>query len=175
MHGAALLPHHAAHRGRPVPRERGSASPDGKGPLPTQPHLESRAVAQVLAEIVASHPEGLFQAEPADWENMRPADVHFTHDSVGSTFRHGPFAGRAVRDVANDIATGRLSPKQFPLRVVRFRNQFWTLNNRSLYALRIADDILGTSISARVAAYPLCPYTAKFTLAFSCEANQPDH
>ena len=43
-------------------------------------------------------------------------------------------SGRRLLDVASDVRNGKLSASQLPLSVVMHGQQYWTLNNRSLYA-----------------------------------------
>eukprot|EP00929_Paragymnodinium_shiwhaense_P052473 TRINITY_DN26291_c0_g1_i1.p1 TRINITY_DN26291_c0_g1~~TRINITY_DN26291_c0_g1_i1.p1 ORF type:complete len:289 (+),score=33.09 TRINITY_DN26291_c0_g1_i1:87-953(+) len=93
---------------------------------------------------------------------MSVADIHFTQNSVSSRFGHGHLQGRLLTDVAGDLQAGRLNASDIPLVAVKFSSRYWSLNNRSLYALRLASQA-GRPQVAQVAAFEsLCPATAKF-------------
>ena len=64
--------------------------------------------------------------------------VRFAQRGVSSTFRHGEFAGRAIDDVAAGLRSGAISPGQLPIQTITRDGVTYTLNNRSLMALRQA-------------------------------------
>ncbi len=64
------------------------------------------------------------------------ASSTFTYDSA--MFRHGEFAGRSISDVAAGLRSGAISPNQLPLQTITRDGVTYTLNNRSLMALRQA-------------------------------------
>eukprot|EP00439_Symbiodinium_sp_Y106_P037542 s3170_g4.t1 len=71
--------------------------------------------------------------------------------------------GRWVDDIVVELAEGRLKPSDLPLTAVKFDAVYWTLNNRSLYALNSASRQLGGALRASVATFDeMCPATAKF-------------
>jgi hypothetical protein len=64
--------------------------------------------------------------------------VRFGQRGVSPTFRGGEFAGRTIEDVAAGLRSGAISPDQLPLQVITRDGVTYTLNNRSLMALRQA-------------------------------------
>ena len=82
---------------------------------------------------------------------------------MSSKFAHGSLKGRWVDDIVVELAEGRLKPSDLPLTAVKFDAVYWTLNNRSLYALNSASRQLGGALRASVATFDeMCPATAKF-------------
>jgi RHS repeat-associated protein len=64
--------------------------------------------------------------------------IRFAQRGVSSTFRHGEFAGRTINDVASGLRSGAISPDQLPIQTITRKGVTYTLNNRSLMALRQA-------------------------------------
>src|SRR5262249_1816468 len=62
--------------------------------------------------------------------------VKFGKQGISPTFRNGAFAGQSVRDVAEGLENGTISPDQLPLQVITRDGVTYTMNNRSLMALR---------------------------------------
>ena len=62
----------------------------------------------------------------------------FAQRGVSSTFRHGEFAGRTIEDVAAGLRSGAINPSQLPIQTITRDGVTYTLNNRSLMALRQA-------------------------------------
>lgn len=91
------------------------------------------------------------------------SEIWFTQSSVSSKFAHGSLKGRRIDEVIAELAEGRLKPSDLPLTAVKFNAAYWTLNNRSLYALNSASRQLGGALRASVATFEeMCPATAKF-------------
>ncbi|MEO8030708.1 MAG: RHS repeat-associated core domain-containing protein [Gemmatimonadota bacterium] len=67
-----------------------------------------------------------------------PSAVRFGQRAISSTFRGGEFAGRSVESVAAGLRSGAVSASQLPLNVVVRDGVTYTMNNRSLMALRLA-------------------------------------
>jgi RHS repeat-associated protein len=64
--------------------------------------------------------------------------VRFGQQGVSSTFRHGEFAGKTIDEVAAGLQSGAISADRVPLQVVVREGRTYTVNNRSLMALRKA-------------------------------------
>jgi hypothetical protein len=64
--------------------------------------------------------------------------VLFGQKSISNVFAHGEFAGRTVDEVASGLKTGIFSADQLPLQVINRAGDTYTMNNRSLMALRLA-------------------------------------
>jgi hypothetical protein len=60
----------------------------------------------------------------------------FSQSSVSGAFRHGPFAGQRISDVAAGLRSGAISPRRLPVEVVNRDGALYALNNRSTLALR---------------------------------------
>jgi hypothetical protein len=68
---------------------------------------------------------------------VKGAEVQFAQKGVKPTFSEkGFFAGRSIDDVAAALRNGTMSPDQLPLNVITRDGVTYTLNNRSLMALR---------------------------------------
>jgi len=63
--------------------------------------------------------------------------IQFAQKGVSSTFRHGEFAGKTIVEVAEGLRNGTISAGQLPINVVVRSGVAYTLNNRSLMALRL--------------------------------------
>jgi len=74
-------------------------------------------------------------------ENAGTTSIRFAQRTVSSTFRHGEFAGQSVKSVAQGLRTGAINPSQLPLNVAVREGITYTMNNRSLMALRLADKV----------------------------------
>lgn len=65
-------------------------------------------------------------------------EIQFAQRGVSGTFRYGEFAGRTISDVVNGLRSGTISPDQIPIQTIVRNGITYTLNNRSLMALRQA-------------------------------------
>jgi hypothetical protein len=74
----------------------------------------------------------------ADWSIAPSSGVRFAQRGVSSTFRHGEFAGQSIDDVAAGLRSGTIRPDQLPIQTVTRNGVQYTVNNRSLMALRRA-------------------------------------
>lgn len=64
--------------------------------------------------------------------------IQFAQKGISSTFRHGEFAGKSINEVARGLASGTIKANQLPIQTVTRDGITYTLNNRSLMALRQA-------------------------------------
>jgi RHS repeat-associated protein len=64
--------------------------------------------------------------------------IRFGQQGVSATFRHGEFAGKTIEEVAAGLRSGAISADQLPLQSITRDGIEYTLNNRSLMALRKA-------------------------------------
>jgi RHS repeat-associated protein len=64
--------------------------------------------------------------------------IRFAQRSISATFRHGEFAGKTIDDVVTGLRSGAISPGQLPIQTITRDGVTYTLNNRSLMALRRA-------------------------------------
>jgi hypothetical protein len=64
--------------------------------------------------------------------------VRFAQRGISATFRHGEFAGKTIQEVAAGLKTGAINPNQLPIQTITREGITYTLNNRSLMALRQA-------------------------------------
>jgi len=64
--------------------------------------------------------------------------VRFGQKGISPTFRNGEFAGRTIDDVAAGLRSGAIKPSQLPIQTVTRDGVQYTINNRSLMALRKA-------------------------------------
>jgi hypothetical protein len=62
----------------------------------------------------------------------------FTQTTASATFRHGPFAGRTIGDVASGLQSGSISAHDLPVDVIQRGQNLLGLNTRSMLALRRA-------------------------------------
>eukprot|EP00435_Cladocopium_sp_Y103_P024246 s2683_g5.t3 len=100
--------------------------------------------------------------ETQETQEMLASEIHFSQNSISRRFGHGKLKGRQVEDVAKALREGKMTTKDLPLVVVKFESNYYTLNNRSLYALRKASRAQ-KPLRAQVAAFEqMCPVTAKF-------------
>ena len=60
----------------------------------------------------------------------------FTQTTASSAFKHGPFAGRSIGDVASGLRAGTVSPSDLPIKVIRRGCDTLPLNTWSTLALR---------------------------------------
>lgn len=86
-------------------------------------------------DVVASE-VGAAAAPAAD--DIASAGIRFGQRAISATFRNGEFAGRTVASVAEGLQSGAVSPNQLPINVVVRDGVSYTMNNRSLMALRLA-------------------------------------
>lgn len=63
----------------------------------------------------------------------------FTQTTASPTFRHGPFAGQSIGDVATGLRAGQISSSQLPVDVITRDGNPLGLNTRSMLALRRAN------------------------------------
>ena len=66
------------------------------------------------------------------------AEVRFAQKGISEVFRYGEFAGRTIDEVATGLKAGIIAPSQLPIQVIERGGDLYTLNNRSLMALRLA-------------------------------------
>jgi len=64
--------------------------------------------------------------------------VRFSQPSIAAIFAHGEFENMAVREVAAGLRSGAISAGQVPIQIVFRNGTAYTMNNRSLAALRLA-------------------------------------
>lgn len=64
--------------------------------------------------------------------------IQFAQRGVSGTFRHGEFAGQSIEQVSAALRIGAISADQLPVQVIARNGMTYTLNNRSLMALRQA-------------------------------------
>ena len=84
------------------------------------------------------------------------AGVRFGQRGVSSTFRSGEFAGKTIDEVAAGLRNGTISPDQLPIQTITRDGVQYTMNNRSLVALREAGmqptvirDVTGSAVFER--------------------------
>jgi len=66
-------------------------------------------------------------------------EILFAQKSISETFgKGGPFGGKTIDEVANGLRDGSIKPEQLPIQVIKREGKTYTLNNRSLMALRKA-------------------------------------
>ncbi|CAJ1424494.1 unnamed protein product [Effrenium voratum] len=150
-----------------LPRLRGEEPTEGEGEdgkgrdrafaIPSLP-----LVSQLLNEICYSNNGAEVLHGLADRREMPIANIRFTQATVGLKFSHGVLKGRRVEEVAAELAHGSLVAVDLPMVVVKFKDAYWTLNNRSLYALNLAAR-KGAVLTAWALPFEeMCPVTAKF-------------
>ena len=66
-------------------------------------------------------------------------NIQFAQKGISSTFSHGEFAGQKIKEVAAGLRSGAINPSQLPIQTITRNEVTYTLNNRSLMALRVAD------------------------------------
>jgi RHS repeat-associated protein len=71
-------------------------------------------------------------------EEASPNAIRFGQKAISSTFRNGKFAGKSVQSVAEGLENGVVSADELPVNVVIRGGVQYTMNNRSLMALRLA-------------------------------------
>jgi hypothetical protein len=71
-------------------------------------------------------------------EEAAPNAIRFGQKAISSTFRSGKFAGKSVQSVAEGLESGAVSADELPVNVVVRGGIQYTMNNRSLMALRLA-------------------------------------
>ncbi|CAK9032822.1 unnamed protein product [Durusdinium trenchii] len=160
-----------------VPPPRTAAAAGAAGAPVHFPPLP--VLARLLNEIYHENggKEFLHGSKVPEASEMPVAQIRFTQNSVSARFLHGKMKGRRLLDVVKELLEGKLSPADLQVSVVKFREEYWTLNNRSLYVLNKASRQL-PGLAARVAIFQLCPVTAKF-LQLRCsslaeEADAPE-
>ena len=67
-----------------------------------------------------------------------PNGIRFGQQGMSSTFRNGEFAGKTIDQVAAGLRSGAITPSQLPITTITRDGVTYTLNNRSLMALRLA-------------------------------------
>ena len=66
-------------------------------------------------------------------------EIQFAQKGISATFRHGEFAGKTIEDVGAGLRSGVVKPSQLPLQTITREGVTYTVNNRSLMALRMGD------------------------------------
>ncbi|WP_437996645.1 RHS repeat-associated core domain-containing protein [Sorangium sp. So ce185] len=70
---------------------------------------------------------------------LDPWDIRFTQPTISSTFRDGPWAERTLEEAIDEARRlGRL-PEGLELNVIKINDDFFTLNNRTLYVAQQAN------------------------------------
>ena len=64
--------------------------------------------------------------------------IRFAQKGISNTFRHGEFAGMKISEVVEGLRSGAISADQLPVKIVIRDGVAYTVNNRSLMALRQA-------------------------------------
>jgi hypothetical protein len=84
------------------------------------------------------------------------AGIRFAQRGISAAFRHGEFAGRSIDEVATGLRAGTISSDQLPINVVVRNGIRYTMNNRSLMALRqagleptVINDVTGNAFFER--------------------------
>jgi hypothetical protein len=85
---------------------------------------------------------------------VKGAEVQFAQRGISPNFHEkGDFAGRSIDDVAAELRSGTMSADQLPIKVITRDGVTYTLNNRSLMALRqggqeptILNDVTGNPL-----------------------------
>jgi hypothetical protein len=65
-------------------------------------------------------------------------EVQFGQRGVSANFKNGDFAGQSIGDVVAGLRSGAIRPSQLPLQTITRDGIVYTMNNRSLMALRLA-------------------------------------
>jgi RHS repeat-associated protein len=95
------------------------------------------AIAGVLGPFaVAVWPAILPAAK--NLQNIEGKDVCFAQQGISQTFRNGEFAGKKLEEVITGLKEGVIKAEQLPIQVVIRERVPYTINNRSLMALREA-------------------------------------
>jgi hypothetical protein len=83
-------------------------------------------------------------------------EIRFGQKSISRIFRHGKFAGKSIDEVAAGLRKGTIKPEQLPIKVITRDAKVYTLNNRSLMALRkagleptVIEDVTGNKFFER--------------------------
>lgn len=146
--------------GAPVAAGNSANPPAFREPSGAQLPLLGKLLQQIFYS--AGGDDMLYGRLGKETREMLASDIHFTHNSISRRFGHGELKGRQVEDVAKALREGNMTTKELPLVVVKFESNYYTLNNRSLYALRKASRAQ-KPLRAQVAAFEtMCPVTAKF-------------
>jgi hypothetical protein len=84
---------------------------------------------------------------------LSPKVIRFTHNSIYNTFRDG----RRVFDLADQLEAYPQSIAQVPtIRVVYHRGCYWSLDNRRLFAFKVADlDRVPVTIETKVTVHSI--------------------
>lgn len=106
--------------------------------------------------LIAAPFAGLVDLGAAAGEAAAESGVQFAQKGVSAAFRHGEFAGKTIEDVAAGIRSGAINPDQLPIQVITRNGITYTVNNRSLMALRqagveptIIKDVTGNALFER--------------------------
>lgn len=100
-------------------------------------HATGMAVGGLLGRLFGGL-RGLLAGSGSGTAASTGSAIRFAQKGISSTFRHGEFAGQSVESVAAGLRSGAISPNQLPINVVIRDGVSYTLNNRSLMALRLA-------------------------------------
>eukprot|EP00913_Durusdinium_trenchii_P000851 g792.t2 len=115
-----------------VPPPRTAAAAGAAGAPVHFPPLP--VLARLLNEIYHENggKEFLHGSKVPEASEMPVAQIRFTQNSVSARFLHGKMKGRRLLDVVKELLEGKLSPADLQVSVVKFREEYWTLNNRAL-------------------------------------------
>jgi len=64
------------------------------------------------------------------------SDLRYLQDSISSCFLHGPHAGQPIEQLVLDLHSGKTSPSNLALEVVRWHGHYRTLGHRRVWALK---------------------------------------
>jgi hypothetical protein len=79
------------------------------------------------------------RGEAADAGRGVGDELRFTQGSVRRTFGHGEFAGDSLKSVSGRLRMGEIHPSQMPIQFVERGGNVYSMNSRSMWALRQAD------------------------------------
>jgi hypothetical protein len=91
---------------------------------------------QMYAQRVFAFAKNFFQKGTSCYQGE--GGIRFGQQGISSTFRHGEFAGKTIEEVVAGIRSGAIKIDQLPIQVITRDNITYTLNNRSLMAIRQA-------------------------------------
>ena len=104
----------------PLDADEGGSAPPWLGPLLTGAAAAQAAMSGAIQQV-------------------NPWIVRFSQSSISYTFRRGPFAGQTVDDLAQAMREAGGAPEGMPpIRLVLRYGQLFTLDNRRLFAARLA-------------------------------------
>jgi RHS repeat-associated protein len=100
--------------------------------------LGAKLVAGSLGAKTAATTTGVTATAVGATSKATDPVVRFGQRRISEVFRHGEFAGKTIHEVAAGLRAGTISPDQLPINVVLRDGAHYSMNNRSLMALRLA-------------------------------------